>query len=785
MTALDSFLGLREQLRDQRIGDGGVVTSRALTKALDDALTDLAADLSGEPVALLAVGGYGRREQCINSDVDLTILHAGADLDALARRILYPLWDAGLKVGHAFRTIGESNAAGRERLDTLTSQLSARLIAGNEDLFAEYLAGLIKTLTGRPLVPELAAMEAERREIHPYQVMAADVKKGRGALRTFQGFWWDRRRSQLLGLGEGVELDAEREAFDVLLRVRNGLHAVSGRALDVYAFDAREPVARWLGSDVMTVSELLCGALALGDRLAVQRWPGLTTSGRRARSRFRALRLTPKLPPAGTLARAVSLMDQPDLVRSAAVESGSHHWPETERDAFVRLISAGPRGRMAFVQLQQTGWVEREFPEWRAVDALPQLAPFHEHPADAHLWRTADEMALLLDDEDPFRSELVAGLGADEELLLSAFLHDIGKGRGGDHSVLGAEAARSFLSRVGYRPSTTEAVSKSILHHLLLIRTATRRDIADTAILDDIADEIGDVRLLQVLYLLTIADTKATGVHMWSDWKETLLTQLYMRVAERMSGRRAATHVNADEIAGLSQEGVPVDAVEAHLAGLPDDYVQFMSAADIAWHLDNLVNLSDDHTSLSVDRSGQRVLALGRDRRGFLLAVCRAFAAHGVGIHDARIYTRNDKIAIDTFHVLDDRDGRTVADHVWPEVAHTLEEIEASGLDVSPRVRHRDEAYAPRATSHVRVAVRPDLSTRHLALEVRSPDRIGLLADLVSVLYVEGLDLQLARIDTRGTEAIDILYLDRETSPSSDEELEALCRRIEQGASSD
>ncbi|MEA1902629.1 MAG: HD domain-containing protein [Actinomycetota bacterium] len=789
MTALKEFIELRAGLREAPIGNGGMDTCIALTETLDAALVELAGDLSEEPVSVLATGGYGRGEQCIYSDVDVTILHGGADLDALARRVLYPLWDAGLKVGHAFRTVGESNAAGKERLDNLTSQLSARLIVGSQDLFAEYVEGMTRTLSGTPLVPELASLEAERRRIDPYQVMAADLKKGRGALRTFQGFWWDRRRSGMLGLEVEAPLDEEREAFDTLLAIRNGLHAVAGRALDRYAFDARGPVAEWMSSDVTSISGRLCEALALGDRLAEQRWPGVLapaeeqTSGRRF---FAKLRPKPEPIVTGTLETAVTLIDRPDQARMAihTDPATGPGWPESERNAFVSLIGSGQSGRMAFVKLQEAGWVQREFPEWQPVIALPQLAPFHEHPADAHLWRTADEMGVLLEDSDPFKAELIAGLGADDELILAAFLHDIGKGRGGDHSVLGAEAAEQFLTRVGFGPIVTRTVAESIRHHLLLIRTATRKDIAAPEVIDDVADKVGDVRLLQMLYLLTIADNKATGQHMWSDWKETLLTQLYMRTAERLTGASAGSRAPAGEIAGLSVGQFSEEVVEAHLEKLPEDYVEIMSSSDIAWHLDNVEKLSEDHTSLSIDQSGHRVLAMGRDRRGFLLAVCRAFAAHGVGIRDARIYTRSDGIAIDTFDVLDDRNGEAVTPQVWPKVAHTLEEIEASGLDVTTTVRQRAQAYETKATSAVAVTIRHDLSVKHLAVEVRSPDRIGLLADLIAALYSEGLDLKLARIDTRGSEAIDVLYLDRASVPKTAGELDALCRRLEDSITS-
>ena len=247
----DTFLEFRESLQSKRLGDGGADTCVALTSALDAAVaasfpTDLA-----DRLAVVAVGGYGRGEQCLFSDVDIMLLHSGVDPNGATRPILYPLWDANLKVGHSVRTVEECLQAAKESFETLTALLSGRLICGNERLLAELNSALGSHLTGRPLTTRLVAAERERRMRHPYPLMAADLKDGRGGLRTFQSFWWERRRAELTGIPAPYpETPTEQEALRTLLAVRNALHATAGRAVDEFVPDLREGAAQWLGTDL-------------------------------------------------------------------------------------------------------------------------------------------------------------------------------------------------------------------------------------------------------------------------------------------------------------------------------------------------------------------------------------------------------------------------------------------------------------------------------------------------------------------------------------------------------
>jgi [protein-PII] uridylyltransferase len=794
---LSPFLDLRTALSRDAIGDGGPDTCAALTAALDAGIEQLGSGM-GRGAAVVALGGYGRGEQCLWSDVDLMILHHKRETDPMVQSVFYPLWDANLKVGHAVRTVQECRVAGREDLETLTSLISARLVVGDSELYEEFERALGEVLRERALAPRLAELERERRLADPYPVMAADLKEGRGALRTHEGFWWERRRAELIGLTYPMETVEEREAKSVLLSIRNALHAASGRRNDRFLVDMREPAARWLDTDVHSLAVSLTSALHVGDRLADQRWPELHVEpestanlGRRVFGAIRTRFSSSETPADGStsdriLAIAVRAAARPqgawfdpaeaELIRAAP----PMEWNAADRTAFVTLLSAGGRGRTIFGLLEELGWVEREFPEWTPVATAPQLAPFHAHPSGAHMWRAVDEMQAIIDDQGD-TAELVEAIGSTEELLLSAFLHDIGKARGGNHEIVGADLAATFLRRAGFGPSTVAAVVNAVRHHLLLAETATRRDIADPAVIDEVASAIEDLRQLQLLYLLTIADLRATGSTMWNDWRSTLLGRLYRKVAQALeTGEAVRATPDIDAILDAANGRFDRRLIEEHVDAMPGDYLDTTSPREVVWHLDVVASL-DVPGHVSVDaRNADRVLVAGTDREGFLLAVSQAFTRNGIGVMDARLRTRSDGFALDTFHVVDDRTGGPVAPERWERVADDLMTAldDEDGLRVA--IDERVRAYRRHDEDQSPVEVRTDQSGRNTVIEVRAPDRIGLLLDIVEALHDEELDVRLAKIDTMGGQARDLFYVRRSGAPiKSDPELAALRARIQ------
>lgn len=784
----ERFVAYRDIAAVERIGDGGRDLCSALTAALDDAITELAAPLAGQPLAVVAVGGYGRGEQCLYSDVDLMLLHADADLDLATEAVLYPLWDAKLKVGHSVRTVREAVAAAREDFETLTSMLTMRCIAGDATLVAALEGRIAGVLEGRPLAPLLAEHEWGRRRLEPYPVMAADLKEGRGGLRTFQGFVWERRRAALVWDRRDTALPEEAAAHEELLSVRNALHAVARGPSDVFVADVREAAADWLGCDEFEIASRVCRSLATGDRLAERRWPDLVGGrgdpmvalGRgifgRITSRFRRAPSPPHPVATTPLGLAVRAAARPegvwlDTVETERIRSAEPAgWTDDDRNAFIRLLAAGERGRAAWGLLDELGWVDAHLPEWTVVRHLPQLAAFHDHPVDAHLWRTVDAMQQLASGSGKL-GEIADEVGSTEELMLAAFFHDIGKGRGGNHSDVGAGIANRVLHRLGFGPATTAVVTTAVRHHLLLTETATRRDLDDPQVIARVVDAAGDLRTLQLLYLLAIADAEATGAGTWNSWKETLLGRLYEAAAEMLGvGGPPQPDKVAAAIAATAGR-FPADMVEEHLAAMSDDYLATVPVEEIGWHLDLLART---HSAAGLDaRAGEgydRVLVVGADRTGFLGAVAAVFAGQGVSIVGAKLFTRSDGTAIDEFQVVDDRTGEPVAPERWRRIERDLVDAVQGTLDPTALLASRARVYrnGSRPTTPVRVTLPEGASSRFTVVEVRCPDRIGRLAEIAAALYGAGLDIALARLDTRAGEVIDTFYVRRDGHPIRD-----------------
>lgn len=750
-SALESFIDLRDSLRSDRIGHGGRELCEALTRSLDGAIAGLI-DLEAEPVAIVALGGYGRRELSPHSDVDLMLLHDLDDASTLAGELFRPLWDVKLKVGHSVRTVKEAATAARERFDTQTTLLTGRLIAGSQSLFDSLIEQVIAVTRARPMRRHLAAAERQRRAESPFLLMATDVKDGRGGLRTLQGFQWERRREELIGRFSSETDPGEDAARESLLRIRNGLHVISGRSHDVFSPELREPVARWLGVDTFALATDLVEALQAVDRLADRRWPEVVDDRpRRLGGRIWG-RLAGKAEP----------------VSGAA--------PPTV-DQLVLLLESGEQGRVSFDRLWEDGLLDEVLPEWGVVRSLPQLEAFHQHPVAAHLWRTADEMLQLIGDDDHLGP--VAGeLDQPHLLVLIAFLHDIGKGHGGDHAMVGARIARSFGTRMRLPVATTELLAEAVRLHLLLPLTATRRDLDDPAIIDDVTEEVGSLELLRVLYLLTVADSRATGPSMWTDWKATLVRTLFVRCAAVFGGDpMLADHgLTRAELMAAAGPGRRVMA-DRHLDAMPDEYRRSHTAPDALWHLD-LIGQLEGVSALGVRADGpyDTVVVVGPTQQGRRQMVAAAYAANGIDVLEARLYTRSDGMVVDSFQVRDDRTKTRVPAERWSQVRADIESALAGELDADSKVATRAAAYPESAVVEkpsARAGIDP--ASGDLVVTVKCSDRIGRLAEILAVLNECGLEIRLAKLDSREGELIDTFHVDPD-GPTED--LASLQQRI-------
>lgn len=742
---LDQFLDLRDSLRTTRRGHGGREVCEALTASLDRAVADLVTPLPSD-VAVVAMGGYGRAELSPFSDVDLMLLHSVDDPSNLAAALFRPLWDAKLRVGHSVRTVKEASVAAKERFDTQTTLLTSRLIVGNTELFDQLMGEVTAVTRARPLRRYLVSEERERRRQTPYPLMATNIKTGRGGLRTLQGFEWEERREELIGRFSADSRIEEAEAAEILLRVRNALHVSAGRAHEVFAAELREPAARWLGLDLFDVAAQLVDALQTVDRLATRRWPEVIDE----KPRGVWAKLTGKPPP-------LSGQTKPSL------------------DELLWILETGEQGRVGFERLWESGMLGDVLPEWETVRSLPQLAPFHEHPVASHLWRTVDEM-IGLTTEDGHYGRVARELDSRDVLLLAAFLHDIGKGHGGDHATVGAAIARSFCERMEMTEEKASLIEGAVRHHLLLVLTATRRDIDEPGVIDEIAGTVGDLALLQVLYLLTVADSRATGTSVWNDWKSTLLRALFARCAARFGADLAVDGgTSRQEVLAMAGSDRSTE-VKAHLDGMPDDYLRSASARDVMWHVDLIAGLEGaSRVGVRTEDPVGTAVVVGRSRPSFRRHVAEAFAANGIDVLEARLLTRVDGLILDTFRVRGDRTGNPVEPGKWESLRADLEGGLQGELDTGSKLAERVAAYGEVGGIEPVVRGSIDAASGDLVLTVKCADRIGRLAEILAVLNDCGLDIRLAKIDSRAGEVVDTFHV---SGPSDIEDIDALEHRL-------
>ncbi|MGH8951567.1 MAG: HD domain-containing protein [Acidimicrobiia bacterium] len=732
---LSDFIDLRDSLRRHRIGDGGREVCEALTSSLDRTVSTLVAP-GAAPMAVVALGGYGRGELSPYSDVDLMLLHDGEDASAAAADLFRPLWDAKLRLGHSVRTVREASGAARERFDTQTTLLTSRLVAGSEELFEQLTEAVTRVTRARPLRRYLVDAEQSRRAETPYQLMAVDIKTGRGGLRAVQGFGWERRRQELIGRFSTQDEEDVDRALEVLLQVRNALHAVTGRAHDVFSAELREPVARWLGRGTFETAERLVAAMQSIDRLAERKWQEvLEAGGAQAvrRTWFRIAGSTQSIRP-----------DAPPTI-----------------DDLDRMLEAGDRGRAVFDSLWEQGHLADVLPEWGVVATLPQLEPFHQHPVAAHLWRTVAEMRSIESDDGPL-GHIGLELHQPRLLRLSAFLHDIGKGHGGSHAEVGAGIAAAFAKRMGLDAATTDLLVGAVRHHLLLPLTATRRDLADPAVIDEVATVVGSLELLQILYLLTVADSRATGPSMWNDWKASLLRTLFVRCAAWFGDEASAATGGATREEVLARSGGAADAIGAHLDAMPADYLRSLTVEDALWHHELILDLvGASNLGVRVGSPAETVVVVGPSVPGFRRIVGTVFAANGVDVLEARMFGRADGLVVDSFQVRDDRTGGVVPSERWDRVRSDLGASLLGEVDTDDRLAVRAAAYptadGSRPKPSVNVSNAP--ATGDLVLIVKCSDRIGRLAEILGVLEAFGLEIRLAKLDSREGEVIDTFHV--------------------------
>lgn len=558
---------LRLLQQEARSGPPRRAALARLTDAWLDGLFTTAAERAGvRGAALVAVGGYGRGELSPRSDLDLLLLHDGtadaAAVAALADGIWYPVWDLGLALDHSVRTPGEARRTAGEDLKVQLGLLDARPVAGDLGLVAGLRTTVLADWRNQapkrlPALDELCRERAERMGELQF-LLEPDLKEARGGLRD---------ATALRAVAASWVADAPREglaeARRTLLDARDALHLTTGRATDRLALQEQDQVAGALGLlDADALLRQVYEAARTVSYATDVTWREVNRvlRARSARPRLRTILGGAKAAPERTplaegvveadgevvLARTARPERDPVLTlraAAAAAEAGlplSRHlvrhlgtaaqplpvpWPSRAREELVTLLGAGGATVAVWEALEAEGIITRLLPDWERVHCRPQRNPVHTWTVDRHLVETAVRA-----------SHLTRRVGRPDLLLIAALLHDIGKGWPGDHSVAGEVIARDMAARIGFDKQDVAVVATLVRHHLLLIDTATRRDLDDPATVRSVATAVGSASTLELLHALTEADALATGPAAWSSWRASLVADLVKRVAALLAG---------------------------------------------------------------------------------------------------------------------------------------------------------------------------------------------------------------------------------------------------------
>ena len=791
-----------------------------------------------ERMAIVATGGYGRGLLAPGSDIDLLFLlpyKQTAWGESVAEAILYVLWDLGLKVGHATRTVDQCMKLAQGDVTIATTLLDARLIHGDARLFEQLETRFTNEVvrgTQRAFIDAKMAERAERlaKTGQSRYRVEPNVKDGKGGLRDLHTLHWLAKylyggdvgpKSVELGLFTPEEVQTFRRCEDFLWTVRCFLHFITGRAEERLTFDLQPQMAQSLGyaersglravercmkhyflvaKDVGALTTILCSALemrqlkstpGLSRLINPKNWrskPALTNAAFRL-DNDRLNISDPevfKRDPVNIIrffaqAEAIDAQLHPDAIRQLraslrSIDARVRADPEANR-IFVELLTGRTNPESTLRRMNDAGVLERFIPAFRRIVAMMQFNMYHHFTVDEHLIRTIGMFSDVergdCKTELPLSTALLPQIQNRKVLYIAALLHDIGKGRSEDHSIVGARVARHLCPRLGLSPAETETVAWLIEQHLTMSNIAQSRDISDPRTIRDFADIVQSPERLKMLLLLTIADIRAVGPGVWNGWKGQLLRTLYYETEPLVAGGH--TQAERSHRVALAKE-----ALEHALLGLTwslpaiaafqnRHFPDYWLRTDLAQQI--------EHAQLIArgEASGDKLVTFAKtdnfkaiteltiyapNHARLLSLFAGACAATGANISGAHISTTRDGFALDTFLLA--RDFTTDEDELrrTTRIAEAIDNVLGGKVRLSALIAKRRPATRSAAFSVVpEVLINNQLSDRHTVIEVAGRDRTGLLYELTSTLSDLNLDITSAHITTFGEKAVDVFYV--------------------------
>ena len=788
---------------------------------------------AGERIALVAVGGYGRGEMAPYSDIDLLFLLPYKQTpwgEQVAEFVLYVLWDLGLRVGHATRSVDECLRLARSDLTIRTSVLESRHIAGDRalsDALRRRFFDKLAADTGPAFVEDKLA-ERDRRHLRlgdSRYLVEPNVKDGKGGLRDLHTLLWIAKylyrikdASELVELGvftpRALRRFARAEHF--LWTVRFQLHFLAGRAEERITFDVQPELGRHLGyrarsgaraverfmkhyylhaREVGALTRVFCAVLE--ERRKRPRRLSVFGRGRRREdvgafvvqagrvdvAREDAFAADPRnLLRLFHLAQERGIDIHPRALRLATQNLGRidrrlRRDPEAGR-LFVAMLTSRSDPEKTLHRMNEAGVIGRFLPDFGRVVAQTQHDMYHVYTVDEHTIRAVGMLANLekpgdLPEDLIFAGEIMHKVLSRRVLFVATLLHDIAKGRGGDHSVLGAEVAHRVAPMLGLGPDETETVAWLVLHHLVMSRTAFRRDLNDPKTIADFADLVQSPERLRLLLMLTVADIRAVGPGRWNGWLGQLLRDLYLATEEALAGGDSRSGGSRERVAraraalAAELDEWSQDERDAHLARFYPNYWATFDLATQRHHAEFLRRSAHAAEPLAIDvrpeprRAVTEFTVYTADDAGLFARVAGAMAMRGVDIVEARVVTTTDGMALETLWVQGAGRAPLDAPDQIASLKTTVERVLRREVAPGPAIR-RNRAPPVRTrvfTVAPRVLIDNRVSDKHTVIEVNARDRRGLLYTVTKALTDCGVTIANARIATYGERAVDVFYV--------------------------
>ncbi|WP_300457573.1 [protein-PII] uridylyltransferase [Desulfobacula sp.] len=784
--------------------------------------------IAGSPFAIIALGGYGRKEQCIHSDIDLLILfekHIPPDVEAFVQELLYPLWDARFEVGYAVRTVDECLQMAFERFDILTTVLDARFICGASLIYTAFMERFRKELSTKHLKNTLNYLfeHGEKRHFDfgdSTYLVAPDLKSGFGGLRDYHTLLWyakiksdikTRRDLEYYGFLSNFEYLALEDALNDIWKIRNVLHYITKRKCDTLHFEYQTELAGLLGyrskrqqPDVERFLGELHNRLDVLKQINQITFEDIMASCRikKGSTKTRPTKTEGLLIKKRRLnfANTVVILQKPDLLLKIFLESGQRKIPlsnEARRivSEFLHLVDDEMQKNRDCIKIFKkimalsywefnvlnvmlaTGILEKFIPEFSAIINKIQYNHYHLFPVDKHSIRCVQIINSFKDVVSPPMNTLYPAVFKEVRnknvLLFAALLHDIGKSDPAkEHSKTGAKIAEPILKRFQFNSTEIQDAVFLIEHHLALVKTATRRDISDEETAVYMANKIGKIRLLRMLYLLTVADSKATGPKAWNDWTENLIKDLFLKTMSILKKGELASKKTQrlidkkkTDVLKLLKESWREDEINHHLESMSRRYLVYVPAQGIVDHINLFRNLGDKDFIWQISKENnsdiRTVSICGKDQPGLYSKIAGVFFMNKLDIVASQAYSLGEEHIMDIFKVTPPKD-RLFEKEKWEKAENDLvqalkdDHFLDNALNQIPRMIQVSSGKMPKPNT---VRIDNETSSFFSIIEVFTYDFPGLLFSITNALYRSHTNVNVAMVATKVDQVVDVFYV--------------------------